>query len=253
MTVTVEICLYDGESALMAQAGGAQRIELCQDRGGGGTTPSYGLIAQVREQLTIAMHVMIRPRSGDFCYSDFELAMMKRDIQAAKSLGANGVVLGVLKPDGSVDVPVMQSLIELSRPLKVTFHRAFDMARNPFEALETLLALGVDYVLTSGQAPSAPLGLETIKKLNERAGGKIGIMAGAGVTLENARHIIEQTGIRQIHAGSACDAPVESRMEFRNPTVSMSGRVNPAEYTYPRTSAARVRELVRVVNQEARP
>src|SRR5688572_20212403 len=149
--VTMEVCSDSVEGARAAQQGGAQQVELCDNLIEGGTTPSAGTIAVARQQLDIELNVMIRPRGGDFCYSELEFEVMKYDIQQARQLGANGVVIGLLNGDGSVDRERTEALVKLARPLRVTFHRAFDMSRDPQTALETLIELGLDRVLTSGQ------------------------------------------------------------------------------------------------------
>jgi copper homeostasis protein len=236
------------ESALAAQEGGADRIEFCDNLLEGGTTPSYGAIEVARSRLHIDLNVIIRPRGGDFCYSDVAFEVMKRDIMAVKALGVQGVVLGVLNPDGTVDAARTGELISLARPMRVAFHRAFDMTRNPFEALNALIALKVDCVLTSGQASSALNGLGLLKKLVELSDGNIVIMAGGGVTPKNARRIVEASGVKEIHVGSGCAESVDGKMKFRNPGVSMGGATAPSEYMIRRTSAAAVRSVVQAVN-----
>ncbi len=200
MSVPVEICVEGLSSAL--KAGQASRIELCENLAVGGVTPSAGAIAVACERLTIPVQVLIRPRGGDFVYSDDELLAMKRDIHAAKGLGASGVVLGCLTRDGRVDVEKTAWLGEQARPMSVTFHKAFDAARDPFEAIDDLITLGVDRVLTSGQAPTAIEGLATLVGLTNRAAGKVAVMAGGSITRAQIRPIIE-AGIKEIHLGSA--------------------------------------------------
>jgi copper homeostasis protein len=200
MSVPVEICVEGLASAL--QAGPASRIELCENLAVGGVTPSAGAIAVACERLSIPVHVLIRPRGGNFIYDNDELLTMKRDVQAAKGLGASGVVLGLLTGDRKVDLEKTAWLIEQARPLSVTFHKAFDEARDPFEALDDLITLGVDRVLTSGQAPTAFEGLKTLVDLTNRSNGRIVVMAGGSITLEQIRPIIE-AGVKEIHLGSA--------------------------------------------------
>lgn len=200
MPVPVEICVEGLSSAL--QASDASRIELCENLSVGGVTPSAGAIAVACERLSIPVHVLIRPRGGDFVYSDDELLAMKRDIQAAKGLGASGVVLGLLTNDRRIDLEKTAWLIEQARPLSVTFHKAFDAARDPFEALDDLVSLGVDRVLTSGHAATAFEGLETLVELTKRSRGKLAVMAGGSIALEQIRPIIE-AGVKEIHLGSA--------------------------------------------------
>ena len=199
MSILVEACVDSVASALAAQRGGASRIELCDNLVEGGTTPSAGTIALCRDRLRIPIYVMIRPRGGDFCYSPVELDVMRRDIAAAHALGADGVVLGLLRPDGTVDRRRTRALIALARPLDVTFHRAIDVARDPIAALDDLLALGVDRVLTSGQARPALAGACVIAALVERAAGRLEVLAGGGVDETNAREVVARTGVREIH------------------------------------------------------
>ncbi len=200
MPVPVEICVEGLTSALAA--GSASRVELCENLAVGGVTPSAGAIAVACEKLAIPVHVLIRPRGGDFVYDDNELLAMKRDIQAAKGLGASGVVLGCLSREGRVDLDRTAWLIEQARPLSVTFHKAFDAARDAFEALDDLITLGVDRVLTSGHAPSAIEGLKTLVELTHRASGKLVVMAGGSITLGQIGPIVA-AGVREIHLGSA--------------------------------------------------
>ena len=226
--IILEACVDSVESAIAAERGGADRVELCDNLMEGGTTPSAGAIAAAREQLSIKIHVIIRPRGGDFCYSDIEFDVMKRDISIAKDLGVDGVVIGVLLPNGTIDAARTRALIEIARPMSVTFHRAFDMTRDAFEALETLIDLGVERVLTSGQEASALESIELISKLIERAGDRIIIMACGGIRDSNVKQIVQGTGVSEIHATGF--GTEESKMEFRNERVYM-GAADGAEYS----------------------
>ena len=203
MKASVEICIDSVESAVAAEEGGAERVELCAALDQGGLTPSAGMIELARKKISIGLHVMIRPRPGDFFYSDLELETMVRDIDIAKRLGANGVVFGVLNRESAVDVPRVARLVELARPLSVTFHRAFDEVPDQFAALEEIVPLGIDRILTSGGTPSISDGLQTVKQLVEKAGGRIMVMAGSGVTMQNAQEIVSRTGVKEIHVRSA--------------------------------------------------
>ncbi|MBK8899657.1 MAG: copper homeostasis protein CutC [Anaerolineaceae bacterium] len=243
----LEVCLSGIESALAAQAGGADRIELCDNLAQGGTTPSLGMMTQVRQRLSIAMHVIIRPRGGDFCYSEAEFAVMQQDVLAAKEVGVDGVVLGILLPDGMVDKPRCRELIAWARPLSITFHRAFDMTPGPFAALDDLLELGIDRLLTSGQAETAVHGQSLIHHLQQRAGDRLAIMAGGGVTAQNAPGLLAATGIGELHAGSSCTELVPGRMTFQNPNLVMGNDAGASEYLIPQVTARRVRELVTVI------
>jgi copper homeostasis protein len=201
-SISLEICLDSVESCMAAERGGAHRVELCANLDEDGTTPSPGIIAAARKSIGIALHVMIRPRGGDFCYSDAEFEAMKRDIDIARQLGADGVVLGVLTHERQVDVERTGMLVMLARPMAVTFHRAFDAAADPVQALEAIIEAGASRLLTSGQATSAAEGAGLIRRLAQQAGDRIKIMAGVGITAENAREIRDRTGVREIHVGS---------------------------------------------------
>lgn len=199
----LEVCVDSIESALAAQEGGAARVELCDNLLEDGTTPSAGMIEVARQYLRIGLHVMIRPRGGDFYYSDIEFEVMKKDILIAKQLGADGVVFGLLKPDHTVDLGRTRYLVQLARPLRVTFHRAFDLATDSFQALEDIISLGIERILTSGHAQTALAGLSLITRLVESAAGRAIIMPGSGITPQNARTILAASGADEIHAGSA--------------------------------------------------
>jgi copper homeostasis protein len=199
MPITTEIVVFNIESAINAQKGGADRIELCDNPAEGGTTPSFGVMEIVRQAVSMDVYAMVRPRGGDFVYSAFEYYAMKRDIEMCKRASMDGVVLGILKPDGTLDKDRCKKLIDAARPMKVTCHRAFDVTRDPFEALEACIEVGFDRILTSGQAQTAPEGLTLIKELVERAGNRISIMPGSGIHEGNAKQIIDSTGAKEIH------------------------------------------------------
>lgn len=240
--IKLEICLDSVPSAIAAQQGGADRVELCDNLLEGGTTPSAGAIAAARDHLTTTgLQVMVRPRGGDFLYSEVELDIMRRDIETAKSLGADGVVFGLLNPDGSVDENHTRELLALARPLNVTFHRAFDVCRDPHEALETLCDIGVDRILTSGQEPSVLEGADLIRDLVERAGDRTIILPGCGITPRNLDRILALTNATEVHIYTT--DPVESRMAHRNPDVFMGGQLRPPEYTRDVASAGSVAAL----------
>lgn len=241
----IEVCAYSLDSCLTAQQAGISRIELCGGLAEGGTTPSAGLIQLVRQHLTIPLYVMIRPRGGDFLYSESELAVMKADIQLAKALGADGLVLGVLQADGTVDEARTHQLIELASPLPVTFHRAFDMTRDPLEALEAIIRAGAVRILTSGQQQTAESGLATLQQLAQAASGRIDIMAGAGVNAHNAR-LLAESGINALHLSGSQQQ--DSGMLFRQPAVSMASAV-PGEYEYREASEPILRAVVAIAKE----
>ncbi len=243
--ILFEACVDSVAAAVAAQEGGAGRVELCADLLEGGCTPSAGTIQLARKLLHIGMNVIIRPRGGDFCYSEVEFEAMKLDIELCRRVGANGVVIGILNADGTVDAARTAELIRLARPLSVTFHRAFDVTRDPYEALETLIGLGVDRILTSGQEPSVLEGLDLIADLVQRAGDRVIIMPGAGITERNVAKIVAASGAREFHVY----APMvyEGRMQYRNPRVFMGGELRPPEYTVSVTDPARIRTMIGAV------
>lgn len=195
----LEVCCGSIESALAAQAGGADRIELCDNLVQGGTTPSFGTIELTRELLNIPIHVLIRPREGDFHYSLNELEVMKRDILTCREMGIDGVVFGFLSKDGRINEELLVSFLEMARPLSVTFHRAFDVCRDPREGLEVLMNHGVDRLLTSGQKDSVCDAAPLIRELINQAAGQMVIMPGAGLTELNIRAFSGEVGASEYH------------------------------------------------------
>ncbi|MEG0796475.1 MAG: copper homeostasis protein CutC [Odoribacter sp.] len=237
----IEICANSVESAVEAARGGADRIELCAGMPEGGTTPSYGEIALARELLSIRLHIIIRPRGGDFLYTPMEREVMLRDIATARHLGVDGVVVGCLTPNGKVDIGLMHEMMKAAGKMSVTFHRAFDMCDDPFEALEAIEALGCDRILTSGQCVTAEDGCVLLKQLVERSQGVI-IMPGCGVNAANICRIAEETGAAEFHFSAR--VAKESDMLYRNSRVSMGGTVRIEEYGREMTSADRVKEVI---------
>ncbi|PHI21283.1 copper homeostasis protein CutC [Lewinellaceae bacterium SD302] len=240
-----EVCLEGVDGAVAAQSGGAQRIELCAALVEGGITPSLGTIQACRDAVDLDIMVMIRPRGGDFLYSAAELDAMARNIEACRSIGVTGVVFGLLNPDGSIDTENTADLKSLAGPLAVTFHRAFDVARDPFSSLDSLIQLGIDRVLTSGQAATVPEGKELIRQLVERADRCIGILPGCGIRPENVAEIINYTGVQEFHATAF--TRLESPMRHRNEKVYM-GIPGLPEYERQVTSAKEVKRFLRATS-----
>lgn len=238
-----EICTNSVESCLAAQEGGAHRVELCAGIPEGGTTPSYGEIAIAREMLThTRLHVIIRPRGGDFLYTPIEIRTMLQDIEIAKRLGVDGVVFGCLTPEGDIDLPVMARLMKASQGLSVTFHRAFDVCRNPKKALEEIIKLGCNRILTSGQQPNAELGIPLLQELNEQAAGRITLLAGCGVNESNIARIAFETNINEFHFSAREE--IKSSMIYTNEAVSMGGTVHIKEYERSVTTVQRVKRTI---------
>lgn len=227
MKPQLEICVFSPESCLNAQKGGANRVELCGGMYEGGTTPSYGLIEWARKHLSIEVYVMIRPRGGDFCYDQWEFETMQKDIEMAKKLGCDGVVFGILMPDGTIDIERNQQLVNLARPLKVTFHRAYDMTADPFSALEDIIQIGANRILTSGQKNTAIEGKTLLENIVKQAAGRIEIMAGAGVNNTNATELA-QTGVDALHL--TAKAIKAGAMKYQKEEVSMASVLPANEY-----------------------
>lgn len=246
MSIVLEICIDSVEAAIAAQQGGAQRVELCADLLEGGITPSAGTIQLARRSVDIGINVIIRPRGGDFCYTPLEFEVMKLDIETAKAAGADGVVIGILNEDGTVDEERTRELVALARPMSVTFHRAFDMTRDPYEALETLIELGIDRVLTTGQESSSLEGLDLITDLVKKAGERIIIMPG-GATERNFKKIVETSGVKEFHL--LAPGTRESPMTYRNPRCFMGGELRPPEYSLMVTDPEQVRAFARIAQE----
>jgi copper homeostasis protein len=229
MEFKLEICVDSVESAITAQNAGAARVELCGDLPEGGTTPGAGTIISARNNLSIGLHVIIRPRGGDFLYSDIDFDIMRRDIEICGESGADGVVLGLLLPDGSIDVDRTARLIEFARPMSVTFHRAYDMCNDPVRGLKDLIAVGADRLLTSGQKDKAEEGIELINKLINLAGDRIIIMPGSGINNSNIARIAAGTGAKEFHLTGR--KSIDSGMIYRKQDVSMGGLPGMSEFT----------------------
>lgn len=213
----LEIAVFNIGSALLAVEAGADRLELCENPGEGGTTPSYGTLKIVREKIRVPVFPIIRPRGGDFLYSADEYMVMQKDIQLCKQLGFEGVVIGLLHADGTVDATRTKELVSLAYPMEVTFHRAFDRAADPFEALETIIGCGCQRILTSGQVPNAGDAKELLKQLVEKADGRIIIMPGSGVRSANIKEIATFSGAVELHSSARKNSP--SGMQFKKESM----------------------------------
>jgi copper homeostasis protein len=237
-----EVCVDSVAGVRAAKAAGANRIELCADLLEGGITPSQGMIRRARAVGGIGIHVMVRPRGGDFIFDDDEFATMRADIETAKLEGTDGVVIGLLTGDGEIDAERTRELLSIARPLSVTFHRAFDMTRDPFQALEALVDLGVDRVLTSGQEATVLEGLPLLTKLSELAGAGIVVMPGGGISSRNIGRIVDALNPKEVHFAAL--QSVLSPMRFRRPHVFMGGELRPPEYARLDTSLDSIRAVM---------
>lgn len=237
---TLECCVDSVESALLAAEGGADRLELCSNLIIGGTTPTLALYEQIRAHSDIRVHALIRPRFGDFLYSEEELAVIRREIMQFRKAGAEGVVIGCLTAEGDLDTEAMKPLIEAAGDMSVTLHRAFDMCRNPLAALEEARGLGIGIILTSGQAGSCLSGLSLLNQLQETAGSAVSIMAGAGVSETAVRTLLQETCLTAFHMSGK--RILESGMRYRNPAVSM-GLPSMSEYEIWQTDPEAVRRV----------
>lgn len=226
------------ESAIEAQKGGANRIELCSALVIGGLSPSKVLFEEVKKHVNLRVHVLIRPRFGDFCYTDYEHEIIKNEIRMFKELGADGVVVGTLNPDGSLDLERMKELVEAAGDMSITLHRAFDMCKNPIQTLEEVKTLGIHTVLTSGQKNSCIYGTDLLKHLVQEAGNKVDILIGGGVDASVIQELYEETKATSFHMSGKIT--LDSEMKYRKEDVNM-GIASMSEYQVWRTSAKRVR------------
>lgn len=241
----LEVCVDSVESAIAAYQGGADRIELCGDLAVGGVTPSLILFRKIREYTDLKIRVLLRPRFGDFCYSSYEREQMREEAQQFAEMGADAIVTGVLRPDGSLDTEEIRTLLACAGNAGVALHRAFDMCENPLEALEQACNLGVKTILTSGQRNSAWEGRTLLKELQEKSRGRVEILAGAGVESQNIEPLYRETGITSYHMSGKVKK--ESLMQFRNPRVSM-GFPGFSEYEIWQTSEEKVRSARNVID-----
>lgn len=237
----IEIATTDFETTRLAVEGGADRIELCASLSEGGVTPSYGTIARCRESFTVSLFPIIRPRSGDFLYSDEEFAIMQQDIRLCKFLQCDGVVIGLLQADGQIDLTRTAALVELAYPMGVTFHRAFDRCKDPFLALEQLVSVGCERILTSGQQPTAPEGAALIARLQLQAQDRIAIMPGSGVRPDTIAALAKETGCVEFH--SSLRGMQKSQMQFVHPAFANSAE----SYQLPYIDPQQVIQLVKAL------
>jgi copper homeostasis protein len=237
-----EICVEGIDGVVAAQEGGGDRVELCASLLEGGITPSFGTIRGALKLCYLPIHVILRPRGGDFLYSDAEFASMLDDAREMAKLNAAGIVIGCLTPDGRIDEVRMKALIEAAQPLSVTCHRAFDMTRDPEEALEALIRCGVHRVLTSGQRATAVEAIPLFKTLNERAAGRIIVMACGELDPDNIAQVKRETGLTEFHFAALKTEP--SGMLYRNPAVGMGGTELDREYTNTVTDPALIRATI---------
>jgi copper homeostasis protein len=225
----IEVCVENTDGLIAAQRAGADRAELCASLIEGGLTPSLGMIEQALDAATIPFHVIVRPRGGDFLYSDIELAAMRADIRQLRRMGVAGVVIGCLTPDGAIDEARMTALVQDAGPLAVTCHRAFDMAADPIAAVEALVRSGVHRVLTSGQQPTAKQGINVIRRVVDAAAGRLLVMACGGLDATNIARLRALARPDEMHFAAQRQEP--SAMTFRNPSIGMGGTALDREYT----------------------
>ena len=245
--IVIEVCVDSIESSLIAQKAGAHRVELCDNLIEGGTTPSAAMIEVARKNLEIDLNVIIRPRGGDFLYSNLEIEVMKKDIQIAKKYGADGVVIGCLTAKGNIDEHLCTSLIEIARPMSVTFHRAFDLCDDPYKSLETLIHLGFDRILTSGQENKASEGVDLISELIKKARGRIIIMPGSGINESNFETLVNQSEASEFHLSAR--SIVKSAMDFKHTKVKMGGIPEYDEYSIKRSDLQKLKTIIRLTNK----
>lgn len=246
MSYILEACVDSVQSAIEAEKGGAQRVELCSNLIIGGTSPGAALFRQVRKNTNLQIRVLLRPRFGDFCYDEYEFEMMKEDAAMYRELGADGIVTGILETDGTLDVKRMQELIDIAGDTDVALHRAFDVCRNPQEVLEQAVSLGIKTILTSGQKNSAWEGRDLIKELVAQSDGRIEILAGAGISPEVIEKLIPYTGVTSYHMSGK--VVLDSRMKFRKEGVSM-GFPGFSEYEIWQTNVENIRRAVEVLER----
>ena len=244
MSYILEVCADSVQSAVAAQEGGADRIELCSGLVIGGLSPSPALFKQIRKYTDLKIRTLLRPRFGDFCYDDYEFQTLKEEVEMFRELGADGVVIGMLNPDGTLDMERMEVLVNAAGDIGITLHRAFDVCRDPYEALEQCASLGIDTILTSGQKSSAWEGRGLLAELAEQAAGRVEILAGAGVNPGVIEKLAGCTAVRAFHMSGK--KVMDSRMEFRREGVPM-GIPGFSEFEIWQTDREKVRRAVQVL------
>lgn len=244
----IEICLESASSVLRAEEGGAGRVELCSDLFEGGLTPSLGTFRTARKLSSLPVSVMIRPRGGDFCYSDDEFAVMMEDVKIFREEGAESVVFGILTPQGEVDCERCRLLREAAYPMEATFHRAFDMTRDAFSSLETIIELGFDRILSSGQEATAVEGADLLCELVKAAGERIIVMPGCGITERNFKKLDEKIGAKEYHVHLPGERA--SLMKFHPGHIYMGGMLRQSEFLLSETDSSRVRNIVEMAGEE---
>lgn len=243
----LEVCCYTAQSAILAEEAGAHRIELCDNFAEGGTTPSFATIMHVIEKLQIPVNVIVRPRGGDFLYSELEYEIIKEDVRKIKDLGANGLVVGFLTADGEIDLQRIKEVKEIAGAMEVTFHRAFDMCSNPFKALHQLIEVGITRILTSGTQNTAMEGVKLISQLVKKAQGNISIMPGSGVNDKNISMLMQQTNANEYH--SSAKTFIQGKMQYQNEWVSMSAKVCSEEFRYISVDQEQIRNMVSIISR----
>jgi copper homeostasis protein len=245
MNYKLEICVDNIESAVNAQSAGADRVELCDNLAEGGTTPSYGAIVSARANLSAGLNVIIRPRGGDFLYSDPEYDIMRRDIEICGETGVDGIVIGILRSDGTIDIERTAKLVEIAFPMPVTFHRAFDMCCDPVKGLDDIISAGATRLLTSGQKDKAPDGVELISQLVRHAGSHIIIMPGSGIDETNIKMMAKITSAQEFHLTGR--KSVDSGMKFRKEGIAMGGFPGLSEFSRKVADTERIKNIIYIL------
>ncbi|MBE9468266.1 MAG: copper homeostasis protein CutC [Bacteroidetes bacterium] len=245
MKKKLEICCYSIDSAIKAEKAGADRIELCDNYSEGGTTPSYAAIEYSVNKLNIPVNIIVRPRGGDFLYSSAEYELIKNDVLKIKELEANGVVIGFLKKNGEIDIERTKEIVNLAKPMQVTFHRAFDMCKNQHKALQQLIDVGVDRILTSGAENTALKGIDLLKELVEKADNRIVVMPGCGVDEKNLKKLVLKTKAGEFH--SSAKEFEKSKMGYFNKNISMGGNDNVDEFQKVSVNANKIKLMLKIL------